>query len=304
MRVAIFCSPADAAESLSLLNAFRDLRIDAFALKVRKDWENLRISELQGYVEQISHYLVIWSAASRDETWLPFVVGHSLGRGFHTALYRINPDFRVATYLSSLPVIDTVEELSTFYIVEQSLYLSEREKSNARRELFDMGLSFTVEGMAGCVKDGNLKAVDLFIQTGISADARDRHGVPLLCLAARYKHRRVLELLLERGASVDSQSDDRGNSALMDAVACGAAEIVGDLLAAKACPDLQSKDGQTALIIAIGRHDALITGILLSAGADPDIQDKLGFSARKYAALFHKAEITILFDKLAPADSA
>jgi ankyrin repeat protein len=87
----------------------------------------------------------------------------------------------------------------------------------------------------------------------------------------------------------------------MDAASCGAADIVSDLLAARAKTDLLSKDGQTALIISVGRNDVAVTGQLLAAGADADIKDKLGISARKYASLFHNPQIAELFERLSPA---
>jgi hypothetical protein len=301
MRVAIFICPADAEAGQVLLNAFHDMNIEASLIAVRPEWESKSVQELKAYVGEASHFLIVWSESSRSGSWLPFAVGYSLGQGTHQALFRIAPAPELPGYLSDLPLMDSAEELSTFYIVEQSLYMAETEKSQARRELFDLGLSYSVEGMADCVRDGNLKAVELFIKTGLSPDAKNRHGVPMICQAARFRHRRILALLIERGASVDAQSEDRGNTALMDAASCGAADIVSDLLAARAKTDLLSKDGQTALIISVGRNDVAVTGQLLAAGADADIKDKLGISARKYASLFHNPQIVELFEKLSPA---
>jgi len=119
--------------------------------------------------------------------------------------------------------------------------------------------------------------------------------VPLLCLAARGKHRAVAELLLGRGARIDLQSEDRGYSPLMDAAQAGSADLVGLFLESGASPDLVSKDGQTALVVAVGRNDAEVARLLVSGGADPDLADKLGLTARKYAALFKNPAILSLF---------
>jgi uncharacterized protein len=295
MKVSIFCAPEDADSSVALLESFRVAGMDATVLKVREDWQELSIQRLQEYVGQSTHYLLVWSEASRNASWLPFAVGYSLGNGYHTALYRIDPGLRISGYLSNLPVVDSPEELSTYYVIERSLFLAEKERSQARRDLYDMDLAYSVEGMADSVKEGNLKAVELFLQSGLSAEARDKHGVPLLCLAARSKHKRMVDLLLGQGANVNAQAEDRGNTPLMDATSSGAIDIVADLLAAGAKPDAASKDGQTALIIAVGRGDETAVSLLLKAGADPDFADKLGFSARKYASLFRNAKISEIF---------
>ena len=146
---------------------------------------------------------------------------------------------------------------------------------------------------------GDTKAVELFMKAGFLPDSRDKYGVPLLCLAARGKHRAVAEILLERGARIDLQSEDRGYSPLMDAAQAGSADLVALFLGKGASPDLTSKDGQTALIVAVGRNDAEVAGLLASGGADPDLCDKLGLSARKYAALFKNPDILSLFGPVA-----
>jgi uncharacterized protein len=296
MKVSIFCAPADEGACDALLDSFRDAGMDASIFAVKDGWQDMSFPQLLDAVGQSTHFLLVWSALSRDASWLPFAVGWAFGNGYHTALYRLGTDPAIAGYLSHLPVLGSPEELSNYYVIERSLFLEERERSQARRELYDSGLSYTVEGMADCVREGNLGAVELFLQSGLSAEVRDKHGVPLLCLAARGKHRRMASLLVERGVNVNAQSEDRGSTALMDAASSGATEIVADLLASGAKPDMVSKDGQTALIMAVGRGDDAVAAILLKAGADPDVADKLGFSARKYATLFHNPKVSELFE--------
>lgn len=301
MKVSIFCAPADERASEALLGTFRDAGIDASVFAASDEWQDSSFQRLLDAVGQSTHFLVVWSESSRGKSWLPFAAGYAIGNDFHIALYRLAPGPKVPGYLAHLPAFASVQELSNYYVIERSVFLAEKEKSQARRELYDMGLSYTVEGMADCVREGNIKAVEYFLQSGLSAEARDKHGVPLICLAARGKHRRMAGLLIERGVNVNVQSEDRGSTALMDAASSGATEIVADLLAAGAKPDVVSKDGQTALIMAVGRGDDAVASLLLKAGADPDIADKLGFSARKYATLFHNPKVSGLFAELPAA---
>jgi uncharacterized protein len=133
------------------------------------------------------------------------------------------------------------------------------------------------------------------MRAGFHPDTRDKHGVPLLCLAARGKHLAVAQILLARGAKVDLQAEDRGYSPLMDAAQAGAAELVKLFLDHGASPDLKGKDGQTALVVSVGRNDVDVARFLVSGGADPDLADKLGLSARKYAALFKNPAMLALF---------
>jgi ankyrin repeat protein len=99
---------------------------------------------------------------------------------------------------------------------------------------------------------------------------------------------------------VDLPSEDRGNSALMDAAAGGYEGIVRSLLSRGAAVDTQSKNGQSALVIVVGKNNTAIASLLLEAGADPDLADKLGFSARKYAKLFHDQTMSDLMDRFPP----
>jgi ankyrin repeat protein len=203
--------------------------------------------------------------------------------------------------LGSLPVIDSLEELAAYYAVERDEWLALETRRQARARLLEMGISCHAEALAQCSSEGDTKAVALFIEAGFNPDTRDKRGVPLLCLATRGKHLAVAELLLDRGASIDLQSEDRGYSALMDAAQAGAVELARLFLSRNADPNLASKDSQTALIVAVGRNDAAVSRLLLEAGADPDIVDKLGLSARKYAALFRNETILSLIESRSPA---
>jgi ankyrin repeat protein len=199
------------------------------------------------------------------------------------------------------PIFDSLEELAAYYRAEKAEWVVAEAKRSAKADLLEMGISWHADALVQCVSEGDIHAVDLFMKSGFLPEARDKHGVPLLSLAVRAKHRGVVDLLLDAGAGLNSVSEDRGYSPLMDAVLNGSSELLELFLRRGADPNLASKDGQTAIVIAAGKGDVEAVRRLLDYGADPDLPDKLGFSARKYAKLFKNAAITELIEARSPA---
>jgi hypothetical protein len=174
------------------------------------------------------------------------------------------------------------------------------EAGRARESLLQTGISVTKESLIRCVREGMARELSLFLRAGFSPDTRDQAGVPLLNLAARAGNPDMLRTLIEAGGQVNLLAEDRGSSALLDAVMIRRPDMVRILMEAGADIHLKTKDGQSALIIAAGAGDEACTEMLLKAGADPDDADVLGASARKYAVLFHNSALLALFDTYAP----
>jgi ankyrin repeat protein len=130
-----------------------------------------------------------------------------------------------------------------------------------------------------------------FLRIGYSPDTANAQGVPIVCVATRNGHKKIVELLLERGADVNVLSQDRGNSPLMEAAVRGDDLSVRRFLEAGANPNLVSKSGQTALMLAIGEGHKEIVRVLIEYRADLAIKDSLGMTARKYAEIFRHEEI-------------
>ncbi len=296
MNIAVLAPPDKDAELLSILRTMQDLGIPAFGLKIRKAWDQVAPQGLAVRIGKASHILLVCTPHIVEEPWFVFVSGFSLGKNAPLALCRLDPDWVPPAYLSRVPLLDTELELTEFYRIEKAEWEVEEGKRVARSSLLERGISFHAEALAQCVAEGDALSVELFLKAGFNANSRDRHGVPLLCLAARNRHLGMAELLLSWGASLDLQSEDRGYSALMDASLAGSPELVDLFLDYGAVPNLQSKDGQTALVIAVGRSDAVIARRLLEKGADADMVDKLGFSARKYVNLFKKPDLLAIFE--------
>ncbi len=296
MKLFVLCAREDKERAIDILRLARTLDLTGLALAIGPLWrtEQRRLDE---HLASATHLVVVLSEAANSSSWLPFVSGLCLGSEKPLVLLRTEKTVVKEAFLAPFFLIPSLDDLGSFLETERREWKAGFQRREARRELLELGVSLRGESFAETVREGNLHAAELFIRSGLSADSRDRKGVPLLCLAAREGNAAMLRLLLSNGAGIDMQSEDRANSALMDAVAGGYEMAVHELLQAKAALDLQSKDGQTALVIAVGKSDVSMASLLLQAGASPDLADKLGFSARKYARLFHNPAMTGLFEK-------
>ena len=299
MKLFVLCAREDKAQAIEILRLLRKLDLSGLALAIGPLWrtEQRRLDE---HLAGATHLMVILSEAATRSSWLPFVSGLGLGSEKPLVLFRAEKTVIKEAYLAPFLLISSVDDVSSYLEIENREWSAGFRRREARRELLELGVSFRGESFAETVREGDLHAAELFINSGLGADSRDRKGVPLLCIAAREGNTAMIRLLLSNGADVDVKSEDRGNSALMDAVAGGYEVAAHELLQAKAALDLQSKDGQTALVIAVGKNDVALATLLLQNGASPDLSDKLGFSARKYAKLFHNPAMVDLFGKYLP----
>jgi len=251
---------------------------------------------------EIPTHAVILSPLSKR--WFDFLAGFSCGSHLpllvygHEAIAGISNEF--ASYFTFL---ETEVSLQTFFEAEYEAFKKQeaaREIIRAQQTLLQMGVPVNGESLAHCAGDGRIREVSFFLAAGFSPDTRNKAGVPLLSIAARKGNREIVRYLIMAGAQLDLKADDRGTSALSDAVMGKHHEVVTDLINAGADINIRSKDGQTALIVAVGAADEKMVEALLKAGADPDISDSLGASARKYASLFRKKAILDLFQTYAP----
>ena len=250
-----------------------------------------------------THVLVVTPIAQR---WLDFLAGFSYGS--HLPLLSFGQDAIAAIpveFASFFRTLTSEKSFEEYFEAENEAFenwKSAREIIKARDTLLQMGIPVTGEALASCAGEGSIREVSLFLAAGFSADTRNKSGVPLLNIAARKGNWEILKLLIDCGAQLDMQADDRGTSPLLDSVMSKNLDMVNALIEAGANLDIKSKDGQTALVVAVGAGEGKIVEILLKAGADPDISDSMGVSARKYANLFHKNDITTLFKTLAPPE--
>lgn len=268
---------------------------DTIGLRFNEGWRRESRAGIERFLFGVSHILAIASPEATERAWFAYLVGLARGSAMPVTLFLPDGGAPAGHWLDDLNAFRSIAEVLEHY-THEAVDWNERERRRmAKASLLELGISWHAESLAQCVKEGDTKAVELFLDSGFPADIRDKTGVPLLCLATRARHLSVADLLLDRGADIDAQSDDRGYSALMDAAQQGEGGILDRLLERGASPDLRSKDGQTALVLAVGRNDAPMVSRLLESGADPDLADKLGLSARKYAKLFHDSAVDAAF---------
>ena len=121
--------------------------------------------------------------------------------------------------------------------------------------------------------------------------AKDEHPMgwtPYITLAARRGQNRVVQYLLEHGASANTEDAD-GNPALYLACAYGYVDVLKTLLSNGACIESSNEvQGWTPLFRAVAsQHDSQIIA-LISAGANVSRLDQVGLTALHYAAKYNR----------------
>ncbi len=225
-----------------------------------------------------------------------FMSGYIAGRKMPLILYK-KSHYKLPRFFAGIPSTSELRSLTGLLTAELRKSEGRDARKQAKKALQEMGFPLTHEAFIQTVKDGEILAVEQFLKGGFSPDLEDENGVPLLCLAARNKHRAVVSLLSRSGANINAVSMDRGNTALMDAAAAGEVDILADLIGLGADLDIMSKAGQTALILAIGQKNEESALMLIEAGASIQGEDSLGMSAEKYARLFKLSKVIDLIEQ-------
>lgn len=170
-------------------------------------------------------------------------------------------------------------------------------RSRAWAALFHDGIPFTGDCFASHIARDNRSVCDLFIAAGMSVNQRDGLGTPMLNIAVRNEQVECVNWLFKYNVDIDAVSEDRGYSAVMDAVWKGNTELTELLVKKGANLNFVSRDNQTALVLAVGEGKANLCKLLVENGADPDIKDAMGMSAYGYAKLFKHNDIVEILEK-------
>lgn len=134
-------------------------------------------------------------------------------------------------------------------------------------------------------KKGHEVVVDLLLKRGAALDTLDDFEQTPLHLAADQGHKLIVELLLNQGADKDA-CDKQGQTPLALAVTKGYESVTDLLLTKGASTELARKDGSTPLHLAAKLpHDA-ITKMLRVKGANVEAVDSLGRTPLHYAARY------------------
>ncbi|HVL78338.1 MAG TPA: ankyrin repeat domain-containing protein [Sphingomicrobium sp.] len=153
-------------------------------------------------------------------------------------------------------------------------------------------------------RDGN-KAMELLRSRPVVINARDDRGDTALLIAIARKDDNWTGFLLQEGADPNLAARN-GDTPLIAAARAGYAQGVAWLLGLGAKVDGDNRMGETALIIAVQQRQLPIIRALLEAGANPDKTDSAaGFSARDYAKRdTRSSEILRMIETVRPSASA
>jgi hypothetical protein len=250
-------------------------------------------------LREATHVVMFAPPETEVLPWMIFTAGFCKGSGKILILYGNGEVYTDHFLLGGLPFVSSEPELAAFLDRRLESWLTAERRQNAREAILGLNISFSASAFALCVAEGNEEGASLFLAADFSPDTKNQDGVPLLCLAVRGGHEKLVRLLLDAGADVNLRTEDRGATALVDAALGRLSGIMELLIKAGADVNARTSDGQSALIIAVGLDDTASAELLLKAGADPDADDSLGASARKYAALFKKAPMLALFREYA-----
>ncbi len=161
----------------------------------------------------------------------------------------------------------------------------------AKQKLLDRGIPYTADCFGTYIAKNKPEIVHQFLEAGMSINARDDLGTPMLNIACRNDNFEFVEMILDLGAELNASSEDRGYTAVMDAVWRGNEKITKYLISKGADLNTINKEGQNNLILAVGANRESLVKLLVENGADPDVKDMMGMSAYNYAVLFKKQKL-------------
>lgn len=169
-------------------------------------------------------------------------------------------------------------------------------KLESKKALFGKGIPFTSDCFGSYITKGKLDICQLFLNGGMDTNCRDDEGTPMLNLAVRADDYDLSVWLMENGAEINTMSEDRGYTPVMDAVWRGNEKLTKLFIEKGADLNTICKEGQSNLILAVGANRPEICKLLAENGADPDIKDMMGMSAYTYAKLFKKQNLVEILE--------
>jgi len=178
-----------------------------------------------------------------------------------------------------------------------------RDPVEARRELQKLGIKYDGSAFVTSAKDGNKRAVELFLNARMDPNVKEPSGATALMEAAHGGHCAIVSLLLARGADV-SLTDNEGVTALHRA-ADGpfSYPCLTILLDHGASPHAKTITGETPLAKAVlipfsdpaleflGPNYIKTVKALLGRGADANARYGPGFTPLMRAAIAGNPEI-------------
>ena len=173
-----------------------------------------------------------------------------------------------------------------------------RGPEDAKKDLSKMNVPYSEQSFISVIEKNDKKAVDLFLEAGMSVNVVTPEGTPLLAAAAA-GNAEIVKLLVEKGAKVNEKDKD-GMTPLMagilsDKNGAPKQEIVKFLLDKGA--DLNTRFitqgvGMTPLMLAACEKDPEVVKILLTKKADVNLADvNSGMTPLMFAVTYDNIEI-------------
>ena len=189
-----------------------------------------------------------------------------------------------------------VDELYEKFTQDYNTISDEASMRLAKQKLLDRGIPYTADCFGTYIAKNKPEIVHEFLEAGMSINARDDTGTPMLNIACRNDNFEFVEMIFDLGAELNAVSEDRGYTAVMDAVWRGNEKITKYLISKGADLNTINKEGQNNLILAVGANRESLVKLLAENGADPDVKDMMGMSAYNYAVLFKKQRLVEILE--------
>ena len=294
MKLSVVCSESRLKELPPLREILDGLFIEFRAWYYNGDLSDMEsLKGLEKCLDFSTYVLCVVDADNFNTPWVYYTLGFQRGRTDRMTFWVLPEDAHtVPEWTNGFVVIPgNRKDVYDYYAEVEVSWNEEIREKMARKNIRESNIELSARAFVEAVQKGDRFLTGLFLDAGFSPALRDASGVPLLNHAIRCGHINLVPPLLEAGAEVDGEAEDRGTTPVMDAAAAGLEDLTGILIEMGARLDHTSKDGQTAVTLAVGNGYDAAAIALIKAGADVDRKDMLGMSARKYAELYNRKTI-------------
>ena len=160
-------------------------------------------------------------------------------------------------------------------------------EEKARNELEKLGIAYSEDEFFDSIIAGKAEIVGLFLQAGMSPNAKKGEITALMEAARRGKiHAGIAAALVKAGAEVNAK-DSYGVTPLLYAAISGSAETIRTLLQSGADVKARDVDGRTVLVEALTTENDLPLEVIeeiIKAGADVNVRVYGGLTPLMIAA--------------------